>query len=429
MERRFVGIILFLLSVFIFSNYVFASITYQSGSTCTGGNVCLLSALSNTNSHAGACGNYTSYVICSDEVTSANIRNSICSAGENGVLSLYQLNNTHVGTYRTYDYNLCVSPSNYDCVVKASSCSAGQTCMASAYSSTNTHIGDCDYYSNKICCGVDSTAPTISSPSLTPTKLLPGETVTFTVTVTDDFTVDTVLSQVTYPNGTSRNFTMQSAGGNSYSLTFIDTEWNGVHTWSKVYANDSVNNVATSFPGLQFRVLGVTYVINGKAFDSLTGATIQSGNVTAIVKETGDGVNATFSNGTYSVNLRTSLLTNETSFNVGIIVSGGGKSGYSEVYFGGGSLTSLTQSCATKLWHFNGTAIDPMTGAQIIVGNVGVNVKNSVGNIFSNSTTFSNGVWDIYLMPCLVPGYVSTFEFVVSNNTRVGYFSVRQVAK
>ncbi|TAL47275.1 hypothetical protein EPN87_03350 [archaeon] len=411
-------------SLLLLSGYAFASYTFRAGS-CDAGEVCVLSAWNQSNSHVGACGYYSNYSICaSNEVNAVTIRNSLCSSGEDAMLSLYQQNDTHLAPGKFYSNNVCASPGNYTCSIKTS-CSGGQTCLASVYNASNTHIATCNFYSNLICCGTDSTPPTISDPALTPSKIIPSDGVNFTVTVTDDFAVDTVIAKVTYPNSATANFTMQAISSNVYTLNFSDTSQHGTYTWNTIYANDTVNNAATSSPNLQFTTIGEQYTFIGTALDSVTGNVIQSGNVTAIIREAGDSTTTTFTGGVYNISVNTYLIANQTKFHTGIIVTGTGKTGYNYLTVGNGPLAAQAASCTSKQWHFTGTALDH-AGQQISQGNVGVSVQGVTG---SNSTSFSNGAWDIYFSPCLVSGGLYTFQFTISGDGKTGFLSSAQVAK
>lgn len=402
-----------------------ASITIRSGS-CLAGEVCLFSLWNISNSHTGVCGYYTNYSVCSDEVSSAVI-NSSCLNGENSLLSFYQPNNTHVAKVGIYDYLLCVSPSNYTCALR-SNCLSYQTCMGSLYNYTNSHFGECGYYSNQICCGTDSIPPQISNYSINVTKILPGAGVKFVVNVTDDFEVSTVLATIEYPNGTMVNFTMSKLSGDLYHLEINDTYSNGIHYWRKTYANDTSNNWNVTYPGLKFIVLGLTYKIEGIAQNFNTGEIIQSGTAIAIIKETGDRNTGNIDNGRYSIDLWTYLNSSKTKFTVGIVLnSSEGVTGWNSIIVGNGPFAPKTQKCSTRKWRFGGLAMDLITGNLIEKGTVTVRVSTEIES-FSNSSSFVNGEWEVFIYPCLISGELYTFKITITSGGRSSVYFINQVA-
>jgi hypothetical protein len=411
----------------IFIGHAFAAITIRSGS-CLAGETCLFSAWNLSNSHVGQCGYYTNYSVCSDEVSSAAIRNA-CLSNEGILLSFFQPNNTHVGKFDVYSYFLCAPPRNYSCGVRIS-CLSGQSCLGSLYNKTNSHFAECNFYSYQICCGFDTTPPTISNESINATSILPGQAVRFTANVTDNFEVSKVIVTVQYPNGTLKNYTISLLSGDIYFLDFTDTLDNGIYIWKTTYANDSVNNFSTSSPNLQFRVLGITYTIKGIALDSSTGEKILSGTATAIIKETGDRNSGTITDGSYTINLRTHLNTSINKFTVGIILnSTDGRIGYNYMTMGYGPFAEQTQTCSVNQWHFKGKAIDSSTGTVIDQGTVQVTVVNEAAKVYTNTTTFSAGSWDIYISPCLISGGLYTFQFTISSGEKTINMFINQVAK
>lgn len=169
----------------------------------------------------------------------------------------------------------------------------------------------------------------------------------------------------------------------------------------------------------------VTYNINGVAIDSLTGAIIQSGTATATIQETGESGTITFANGNYTISLGSSLLANQTTFHVGLIITGTGKTGYDYLTIGNGPPATQTATCTTKQYHFTGNAFD-QSGNLISSGIISISVEGVPG---TNSTTFSSGVWDIYISPCLISGGMYNFQFALSGSGNTALFSRQVVAK
>lgn len=427
---------LYLIAIFAISflsmvYFVSASITIRSGTTCQGGEVCLFSLWNQSNSHVGQCGNYTNYTVCSNEITASTLRPNSCNSNEDSILTLFQPNNTHVAKNTrgfNYSYAICVTPKPYTCGIRTS-CLAGQTCAGSVFNITNTHFASCGFYPYQVCCGNDTIAPTISNQTLNMTSINPGAGVRFVANVTDNFDVYSVIATVQYPNGTLANFTMSPlTTGDLYYYDFSDTNVNGNYYWLYTYANDSVGNWASSNPNLLFRTLGINYNIAGSAFDSISGAPMTSGTVTAIVKETGDRGTGTITNGQYSASFATSLNSNQTKFTVGIILNGTGKVGYGQLSLGNGPQAQQIAACSSNLLHFGGTAVD-LSGTLISSGNITAIVKSEL-NTYSNSTSFSNGVWDIYITPCLISGGLYPFNFIItSSDGRVSNVFLNQIAK
>ena len=65
--------------------------------------------------------------------------------------------------------------------------------------------------------------------------------VNISATVTDDFTVDIVLANITFPNGTKQQLTLQKVG-NIYNFTFNNTVIEGTYNVTFI-ANDTSNNI------------------------------------------------------------------------------------------------------------------------------------------------------------------------------------------
>ena len=68
------------------------------------------------------------------------------------------------------------------------------------------------------------------------------------VNVTDDYGVDSVLAEISYPDDTKQNFTMNNTSGDLYYLNFTDTLQTGVYS-VRVLANDSYGNLNDSVVG------------------------------------------------------------------------------------------------------------------------------------------------------------------------------------
>jgi hypothetical protein len=195
----------------------------------------------------------------------------------------------------------------------------------------------------------------------------------------------------------------------------------------KQYANDTSNNwnVSEEF-GFVTRQLFV-YTIKGYTLDFMSGLPISSGNVTTIVKETGERSTNAFANGYWTVNLKSLQDYSQNRFTVGIYTSSADKkTGYRYIRLGHGSWVPQTQECSRKLWHFKGRAIDSETGQLINSGRITVSVR---GTNEVNSTNFSNGIWEIDFSSCLISGELYTFQFNIIGDNKKGYMFLKQVAK
>jgi len=168
------------------------------------------------------------------------------------------------------------------------------------------------------------------------------------------------------------------------------------------------------------------YAIKGYALDFNIGLAIPEGNVTAIVKETGESNSTSFSDGYFEINLPSSLDYTKEKFTIGLFVNTTNKTSYSQIKLGYGKDASQTQNCTNKTWYFTGLAIDSDTGQMIGSGSVTISVRETKQ---INSTTFSNGNWDVTISPCLISGGVYTFNFLISSGNRQGIVNLKQVAK
>lgn len=172
---------------------------------------------------------------------------------------------------------------------------------------------------------------------------------------------------------------------------------------------------------------GNCYLISGNAYDYFTGQPINNGTVTAIVKETGENVSTSFSGGSYSFCLYSKIDASKNSFTVGLIVnSTDHKVGWNTLVIGGGPLTPQNQTCSVRQIHFAGGAIS--ASGPISQGTVGVSVDTEKG-LTTNSTSFTNGIWDIYISPCLVSGGLYTFYFNLAGDGKSTTLVIQQVAR
>jgi len=113
--------------------------------------------------------------------------------------------------------------------------------------------------------GIDNTAPVITSESINDTSVELGvEVLCMNVTVSDAFNnVSNVRATIAQPGaaGDVEEYMLdtgagcdQVAGDGVYSIIF-SPEFGGLHNWTIAFANDTLNNINQTFPGLTFNVV------------------------------------------------------------------------------------------------------------------------------------------------------------------------------
>ncbi len=261
-----------------------------------------------------------------------------------------------------------------------------------------------------------------------------GPTITVQQPANTTYSNTSVWANITLSE-TGTNVLRSLDGGSNVSLINSSGNWNnlmsglldGSHN-VKFYAKDAVGNDATPVT-IFFSVDTIgCYAISGKAYDYFTGLLINNGTAIATVKENGKTMSSNVTNGTYSLCIYTGISASKNSFTVGVVVnSTDGKSGWNTFVIGSGPFASQTQACSVRQLHFTGNAIS--TSGAISQGAVGATVNTEKG-IFTNSTSFANGFWDIYISPCLISGGLYTFNFALSSSDgKSSTLSLQQVAR
>ncbi len=422
------------LAVLVFSTFFTISLStlsmatfyINSGTSCNGGDFCVFSLWNLSNSHVGRCGYYTNYTVCTDELTSVSVK-SACASNEGKMLNFYQENNTHIELANgSYTNKLCSIPKKA-CVLRTS-CLGGESPVISMFDNTNSHAANKSHYPKVLCCFDDNSAPVITNETAAPTSVDPGSPFSITANITDNGLVDTVTATIRYPNSTSTNVTMSRLVGDLYFSDFTDTNQvieDQNYVWTDTYATDTVGNTAHTTPNISV-IVRFCYVIEGSPLDYFTGLSIDSGTVTAIVKETGEKTSISFTGGSYSFCLFTKVNLKRLSATVGVIINTtDSKVGWNSIVVGGGPLAEQTQQCSVRQLRFAGKAIT--TSGAIGQGAVSVRVDTEAG-FSTNSTSFTNGSWEIRVSPCLMSGGLYTFNFAISGEGRTSFLNIRQVA-
>ena len=110
--------------------------------------------------------------------------------------------------------------------------------------------------------GIDNIPPTISNEQINDTSVGINEWICLNVTAQDSFNVSTVIAEIDIPGvASNENLTLFDNGtgcdsiadDDVYSRKYQSTQ-SGTYNWTKTYANDTMNNKNTSFPGVTWNV-------------------------------------------------------------------------------------------------------------------------------------------------------------------------------
>jgi hypothetical protein len=147
---------------------------------------------------------------------------------------------------------------------------------------------------------------------------------------------------------------------------------------------------------------------SGIALDYYTGRRI-NGNITAIPLENPENkYTATVTNGEWKMGFD---MLSEGIEHLVFVVESTEKKGYNQLKLPTPSSAKL--NCTTQNITLSGFSVD-VSGSSITSGNVRVSV---LGTDYTNTTSFSGGIWSIGLHPCLVSGQVYTIQILASDNT------------
>jgi hypothetical protein len=299
---------------------------------------------------------------------------------------------------------LSTSAEALNCTIRSGSCAGGEVCLFSMNKLNNSHAGTCAAYENKVCC--DSlTAVNIRSACLS------DESSVISLYATANAHAGGFNNHVCVQPRTS---CMIRNACKSFETALVS-----------IYAPTNAHVAEKNFYGYKLCcVIGGVYKVTGTVFNPMTGEPLREGRVMAILKETGevDLINIS-DTGNFTAEFPMSVDANQNKFTLAIFAnSTEGEIGYSQVLLGSGGTVQQRQTCSVKTWRFRGKAFAE-SGELIPSGRVTITVSG-----LSNSTTFSNGVWDIAISPCLISGEVYTFSIIVSNGFE-SRLQIKQVAK
>jgi hypothetical protein len=262
--------------------------------------------------------------------------------------------------------------------------------------------------------------------------ILAGAAVEHSLNWTDNFGLSGYIFSFDNCTGTLVNSTWSSFGASTWSnVTKNINSTEGCTVRWCIYANDTSNNwngTSCSNPFSYTTVAAPPYTIIGIALDYFTGLPIASGVVKGTVKETGEVAYASISNGYFTLSFNSTANATINKFTLGLIVnSSDNKIGYVQLVSGYGEFVKSLQTCSIKEWHFTGRAVDT-AGMPMGSGNVMISVVGEL-QAYTNSTTFSNGLWNIYISPCLIPGNLYTFQITLSSGEKISNIFIKQIAK
>lgn len=433
---------------------------------CQPGNVeTSLLALSQPNdTHVGQFGlsSFQSHV-CVTPVQGVTVRLGSCGVNEACLISLNGTDNSHVGSCGYYGYSLCVGPPD-----TAPPTVAVQSPSNSSYSTAsvwaNITVSEVASSVMRSLDGGSNVTMTNSSGGWNSqlTGLSEGpHRVTFYVNDTSNnfaapqtvfFTVDSspvIISVASPTNATYSDGEITAVlqlnkavsacysnldGGGNVTMTNSSGGWNSQLSAGYIgshnvvfYCDDNSGRSNVTSP-VFFTVTGDTIVITGSSLYSSTGTRISSGTITGTILETGDSNSTSVGGQDWSLAISSLRSLDDSVSNVGLrVTDSSGKSGYYAVRVGSGEVSPASDECSANTFRFTGTVANAFTGSSSGSGTVGIDVE---GTAYTNSTSYSNGLWDVGVSGCLVTGRVYTFNVKLrGDDGSSGLVNIRQVAK
>ena len=301
----------------------------------------------------------------------------------------------------------------FTCTIRSGSCNAAEICIFSLYKQTNSHAADCSTYNYKVCCDFSSSELRASCNAdevgIVTLNKISNSHVEF-------YGLSNYHNNVCVKESMSCNIKSFCEADEVCVVSFF-RDLNS-HAADCSYYDNKLCCKSSKY-----------YMIKGIALYYDTGLPIQNGVIKGIIKETGESSYASISSdGSFILKFNSTVNASKNKFTLGLIVnSSDNKMGYTQLIAGGGNFVSSTQTCSIKQWHFTGKAVDS-SGALISSGNVMISVQSEL-QTYTNSTSFNNGSWDIYISPCLIPGALYTFQITILSGDKTSSIYLMQIAK
>lgn len=301
----------------------------------------------------------------------------------------------------------------FSCTVRSGSCTFLEVCLFSLYQPTNSHLADCSTYNYKVCCDFTSSALR--------TTCYSNETGVISLNKITNSHAE-IYGPFSYGNHVCVNESLgctlrTSCMAEEVCIASFYRDLSS-HAGECYYYSNKL--CCKSFK---------PYTVQGIVLSYSTGLPIPSGTITGIIRETGERAYSSISgDGLFLLKFNTTVNSTVNKFTLSLIINGSdNRMGYVQLVAGSGEFVSGVQICSVKEWHFTGRAIDN-SGVSISSGNVMISVQ-SEAETFTNSTTFSNGIWDIYISPCLISGNLYTFQVTISSGDQISSLAINQIAK
>jgi hypothetical protein len=112
----------------------------------------------------------------------------------------------------------------------------------SAFSSSNRTVN------------INVNPPNITNIAFNETTILQGKSIRLNASITDYYGISIAIATIRLPNGTERNSTMSNSG-NEYFIVFSDTALEGTYNLTRIFANDTLGQIANSYPSITFDVI------------------------------------------------------------------------------------------------------------------------------------------------------------------------------
>lgn len=272
---------------------------------------------------------------------------------------------------------------------------------------------------------VDSIAPLVNTLSISPQLINRTNSLNITSNVTDEFSLDKVFANITFPNGTVQFIRMTNTTKDLYNLTFVTTSVHPAGLYNvTIYANDTTSNINGTVGG-NFTVKG-----NANLILSLNQSQYFQGTASQPSENPGFGIKVFIP---YQARLVDPFLgtvigdatCNVTANNTGSFTSlsfnstTGNYTGELDT-FREYANTTFTVSCVSQ----NYNNITNFTTARIKWENYIAEIRNiSYGSVYSNLTTATTFLTKV--RPSTNSVLAKTFNVTISpNSTNISLFDL-----